>query len=108
MRILVRILCCAYIIFYVIIPLIRDVPEEESSMSPTFRFIVIAAFIAITAVIIIVSIIEVVRNWKAGLYKASAYTDDEIEGIVEENSELDEDEDNNAELDEDEDEGNSE
>ena len=90
MRILVRVLCCAYIIFYVIIPLIRDVPDE-SSMSPTIRTIIIAAFIIITAAIIVVTIFEVIRNWKAGLYKATAYTDDgdgNSESEDEENSEL--------------------
>jgi len=81
MRILIRFLCCAYIIFYVIIPLMRDVPDGDSSMSPTFRLTVVAVFIAVTAAIIVFTIVEVIRNWKAGLYKATAYTDDESENL---------------------------
>ena len=75
MRIFVRLACCAYIIFYVIIPLIRE-SSDGGGMNPTVKTIVIAAFIAITAVIIVVTVLEVIRNWKAGLYKASSYTDD--------------------------------
>ena len=78
MRIVVRLACCAYIIFYVILPLIRE-PSDEGGMNPTLKIIIIAAFIAITAVVIVVTVLEVVRNWKAGLYKASSYTDDEDE-----------------------------
>ena len=77
MRILLRLACCAYIIFYVIIPLIRDAPEPDS-MDPTLKTVVIVAFSAITAAIIVFTIIEFVRNWKAGFYKAAAYTDDEV------------------------------
>ena len=49
---------------------------DDGGMSPVLKTVIIAAFIIITAVIIIFTVIEIVRNWKAGLYKASAYTDD--------------------------------
>ena len=117
-RVAVRLACCIYIVFYVIIPLIRE-PYEGGGMSPTMRIIVITAFSVITAAIMVATVIEVVRNWKAGLYKASSYTDDEgdsgfgirnaesgdDEGEVEENSEFGI---RNAELENDDEEENSE
>ena len=107
-RVFVRLACCAYIIFYIILPLIRN-PSEEDGINHTWKIIVVTAFIAGTAAIIIVTIIEIARNWKAGLYKASAYKDDEVNSelgirsaeIAEEELEEEEDE-MNSELEDDE------
>ena len=48
MRILVRLACCGYMIFYVIIPMLRD-SDGDLGMNPTLRTVVIFGFIAITA-----------------------------------------------------------
>ena len=76
LNIVIRLACCGYLIFYVIIPLIRD-RSEQGNLSPTLKIIIIAAFIAITAGIIIMTIVEAVRKWRTGSFKASHYSDDE-------------------------------
>ena len=76
LNIVIRLACCGYLIFYVIIPLIKD-RSEQGNLSPALKIIIIAAFIAITAGIIIMTIIEAVRKWRTGSFKASYYSDDE-------------------------------
>ena len=80
MRIVLRVFCCAYMVFYIIIPLLREAPEEDN-MNPTLRFVIVAAFIAFTAVILVISVIDFYRSWKAGLFKAEAYEDDEVDEV---------------------------
>ena len=101
MRIFARLACCAYMVYYVIIPLIRDNPADDSGasgMSPTLRIAIITAFSVITAVLLVLSILEVVKGVKAGEYKATSYSDDEGLFVAEsagggsgENSESDDD-----------------
>ena len=76
MRIFAKLACCAYIVFYVIIPLLRA-PAEEESMSPELRYGISAAFIVAVAVIAVLTVREIVLFWKAGLFTADAYEDDE-------------------------------
>ena len=80
--------CCVYLVFYVIIPLIRTSSDENDTMNPALKSAIIAVFIAVTATFFVVTIIEVVRNWKAGNFKATAYTDDDFAtgGINNENA----------------------
>lgn len=75
MQILVRLACCAYIIFYVIVPMLKPTADTDA-MSPTARVAVAVAFIAAVVLIIAITVREVIKNWKAGLYKADAYKDD--------------------------------
>ena len=75
-RIFIRIACCAYLVYFVIIPLLRPAVEEDG-MSPALRTGVAIAFIAATAFLLIITVRELVVNWKAGLYKAGAYEDDD-------------------------------
>jgi len=79
MRILIRLACCAYIVFYVIIPMLRPTSGEDT-MNPTVRVAIAIAFIVIVAVIFALTINETIRTWKAGLFRADAYTDDTAEG----------------------------
>ena len=83
MQVLLRAVCCGYLVFYVIIPLIRD-SSDENSISPTLRIAIIVVFSVLTAAIIIFTILEMIRNRKAGLYKATAYKDD----VSEEDAEI--------------------
>ena len=82
LRIFARLACCAYIVFYVVIPLIRETPEENG-MNPTLMVFIVSAFIAIVAVIVVLTIIEIHRSHKSGLFKAEGYTDDEENPKVE-------------------------
>jgi len=75
MRIFVRLACCAYLIYFVIVPLIQPASEEDT-MSPAVRVVAIVAFILATAAILLFTIRELVVNWKAGKFKAGAYEDD--------------------------------
>ena len=87
-RIFLRFAVCAYLVYYIIIPMLRDESQTEG-MNPTFKLVVICLFIAVTAVIVVVSIFEIIANLRAGVYKPSAYTDDEdVIGISSENSDL--------------------
>ena len=73
-----------YLIFFVIVPLIDSDPEDAASFSPVLRYAIIAFFIIVTAVIGVFTVLEYIRNNKAGRYKAEAYKDDEgIEGMAE-------------------------
>ena len=78
MRVFMRLVCCAYIVFYVIVPLIRDEPSSDG-MNPTVRIAVVVVFSVVTAVLMVLTVIELIRSWKAGLFKADAYKDDEAE-----------------------------
>ena len=75
-RIFIRFACCAYLIYFVIIPLLKPAVEEDG-MSPALRTGAAIAFIAVTAFVIIITLRELVINWRAGLYKAGAYKDDD-------------------------------
>lgn len=82
MRVFVRLACCAYIVFYVIIPMLKP-PETEETMDPRLRLGIVIAFIAVVAFIVVITIREIIIYWKAGYFKASAYTDDpEIAGAL--------------------------
>jgi len=113
MRIFVRLACCAYMIFYIILPLIRETSGSESGLDPTLRVVIIGAFIAITAVVLALSVREVVLGIRSGSYRPGAYEDDDgvliPSGALDEpqpdgEDEDDEDEDEDEEDDEDEDE----
>ena len=78
MRILTRVACCAYIVFYVIVPLLKP-SLDGAVMNPALRIGIAAAFIAAVVAILAVTAKEAMRTWKAGLFKADAYTDDEVQ-----------------------------
>lgn len=75
MRIIVRLACCVYLVFYVIVPMLKP-QAEENTMNPVLRISIVAAFIAAVILIGVLTVREVIINWKAGLYKAAAYKDD--------------------------------
>ena len=75
-RIMIRAAALAYIIFYVLIPLINASPEDVESMNPILRWSIVVAFGVVTAALIVQTTLEYIRNQKAGNYKAEAYTDD--------------------------------
>ena len=77
MRIFIRLACCAYLIYFVIVPLIKPASEEDA-MSPAVRIVAVIAFIIATAAILIFAIRELIVNLKAGMFKASAYEDDAV------------------------------
>ena len=75
MRIAARLLGCAYLV-YLVVDGFFGVSHEELGMSPAAKYAVIAVFLAGAAVLLVFSVIELIRNYKAGLYKESAYEDD--------------------------------
>ena len=75
MRVLARLACCAYLVFYVIIPMLRPSDGEET-MNPSLRVGIAIGFIVVVALITVFTIKEIVQSWKAGLFKADAYSDD--------------------------------
>ena len=75
MRVLARVACCAYIVFYVVVPMLKE-PAGDDSMQPAMRVGIAVAFIVAVAVIAAFTVREIVLNWKAGFFKAEAYTDD--------------------------------
>ena len=77
MRIAVRLACCAYIVYYVIVPLISNPPGEDE-INPTFRIAILIAFILAVAGITVFTALEIYRGWKAGIFKASGYKDDVV------------------------------
>ena len=101
-----------YLVFFVIVPLIDSEPEDAASFNPVLRYAIIAFFIIVTAVIAIFTVLEYIRNNKAGRYKAEAYKDDEgVEGAtesIEEDSAEDETDEDDEEYDDDDDYGDDE
>jgi len=75
MRIFLRLACCAWLVFYVIVPNLRPQPEGET-IDPALRIITVVFFIAATAFILVITFTEYMRNKKAGKYNADAYEDD--------------------------------
>jgi len=103
---MIRAVALFYLIFFVIVPLIDAEPEDTEGFNPVLRYAIIAFFIIVTAVIGIFTILEYIRNNKAGRYKAEAYKDDEgVEGATEnaEEDSADDDEDDDAYDDDDDD-----
>ena len=78
-RIMLRAIALLYVIFYIIIPMIDNRTEEFEAVHPAFRYGVLAFFIIVCVYLSVTTILEYIRNNKAGLYKAEAYTDDEEE-----------------------------
>ena len=84
MRILARVACCAYLVFYVIVPMLKPTVEEDT-MSPEWRIGIAIVFIVAVVAIAGVTVREIVINWRAGLFKADAYSDDPgIGGVADE------------------------
>ena len=77
-RIFIRFACCAYMVYYVIIPMLKTA-DESDTMAPEWRIGIAVLFIIITAAIAALTVVELVRNWRAGLYRADAYTDDAVD-----------------------------
>ena len=101
-RILLRGLALGFLIYYVIIPMFNPSIEDVEAMHPALRYGILAFFIIASAGLTITTILEYIRNKKAGLYEADAYTDDE--GVYSDSvagaSESDEDEDDDDDDDE--------
>jgi uncharacterized protein with PQ loop repeat len=76
MRIFLRLACCAWLIYYVIVPMLQPAPEGET-MSPALRIAFVVFFIAATVLVLIYTLKEYLRNRKAGKYSADGYEDDE-------------------------------
>ena len=86
-RILLRAVCLVYLIFYVIVPLIRTPQDGEEAIDPVLRIIIIAVFVIVTGVFSVLTILEYLRNRKEGRYEAGAYEDDEGLGETEASAE---------------------
>jgi len=76
-RILFRIAAIAFLVFYVIIPMINPDPEVAEEINPTFRYLAIVGFSLAVIGVGIVTAREYIKSKKAGLFDSSAYTDDE-------------------------------
>ena len=76
-RIMIRAAALLYVVFYIVIPMIRNEVEEADAINPTLRIVIIVLFVVVCTALIIGTVVEYIRNNKAGLYKAEAYTDDE-------------------------------
>ena len=67
--------------------------EDMEAMHPAVRYGILVFFIVVCTVLIVNTVLEFIRNRKAGLYNADAYEDDEgIEPIEEPEPDDDEDE----------------
>ena len=103
---MIRAVALFYLVFFVIVPLFETDPEEAASFNPVLRYAIIAFFIIVTAIITVFTVLEYIRNNKAGRYKAEAYKDDEgVEGateIAEEDSSDEETDDDGEEYEDDE------
>jgi hypothetical protein len=77
MNIFVRLCGCAYL-GYIIVQLARD---KSGDMSDGLRYGVVALFVLLAAAIVAVTVVDFIRNFKAGAYKASSYTDDTDESV---------------------------
>jgi len=108
-RIMLRGVALVFLIFYVILPMIDADVEDVESMHPMLRYGILAFFIIACIWLVIATVLEYVRNKKAGLYTADGYEDDEgIERFEEpepepsdENEDDDEDDDYDDEDDDD-------
>ena len=74
LNILARLLGSGYLL-YIIYQMVTT-PYEEDGMNPTLKIIVVAFFLCAAITIITFTIIELVRNFKAGVYKEESYDDD--------------------------------
>jgi len=97
---MIRAVALFYLIFFVIVPLVDTEPEEAASLNPVVRYAIIAFFIIVTVAIGVFTVLEYIRNNKAGRYKAEAYKDDEGVEVAEESAEEDPAEDETDEGDE--------
>jgi len=86
-RILFRAAALAFIVFYVIIPMINLEPEAAEEINPALRYLAIVGFSLGAIGVGIVSAREYIKSKKAGLFEASAYTDDEGIAVATDNTE---------------------
>ena len=73
-RIVLHLAICGYLIFAVILPLIRAAPDEHG-MNPIVAVLIIVVFVGATAFFTINKIIDARRAWKAGLFKQQTSVD---------------------------------
>ena len=81
-RALAQVLCCIYLIFYVIIPMVESLPDDDG-VSPTLKMILIVVFSIATVLLMFLTVRDFIVNIKTGKYKAEAYTSDPIEAELE-------------------------
>ena len=90
MRLMIRLVACLYLVFYIIIPMLRDAPDDDS-MPLVWRVIIITFFIISVGVVAGISLKEYLIKRKTGGFKPEAYEDDP--GIVKPEEEHDTDDD---------------
>jgi hypothetical protein len=73
MNILVRLIGCGWII-WIVIKLFRD-PEIDVFSQPVWQLILLGVMILAAAVIIPLTVLDFIRNFKAGYYSQKAYID---------------------------------
>ena len=97
MRMMIRLVAIGYLVFYIIVPMIRDAPDDDSI--PMFwRIVIIVFFIAAVSVIGVISAVEFITKQKTGGYKADAYEDDPgISKPYEEPADIDDEDDEDDE-----------
>jgi FtsH-binding integral membrane protein len=78
MRTIARLGACGLLIYFVI-KFLATTPQEPGSSSPVIIAIV---FLALSAVVIVITIIDLINNIKAGAYNASTYESAEIAAFM--------------------------
>ena len=76
-RIILRGAALVFLVFYVIVPMINPEIEDVEGMHPALRYGILVFFIAATAALAVVTVLDYFRDKKAGRFEADAYTDDE-------------------------------
>ena len=74
LNILARLLGSGYLL-YIIYQMVTT-PYEEDGMNPTLKIVVVTFFLCAAITLIVFTVIELVRNYKAGVYKEASYEDD--------------------------------
>jgi len=96
-RALVRVIACGWLV-YVVFQMLTT-PPEESGMSPALRIATVVFFICAGALLITLTIVQFVQNFKSGYFKESSHEDDPgIIGTVGKNIKTDEEDDSGDEL----------
>jgi len=99
-RLVLRGAALAYLVVFIIIPMINPKPEDIDAMNPIVRYAIIAFFIIACGGLIIVTIRDYFRSQKNGLFSPEAYEDDEVDDVGESTDSSD-DEDESEDYDDD-------
>ena len=72
MGIFARLIGCAYLI-YVMITLLRSSGDSADGMSQTLKITIAVIMLAASAFVIVITVLDFIRNLKYGAYKESTY-----------------------------------